>query len=116
MLFLGDLGAAGGESLAKEADTYPISSDIVKIAHHGRQGSTPKTLLAEITPRYSVITCATSVAAERIKELLKVPGKFGRIYFTGSSDFTGDFCTLKIDGSGNIDFDNNFNYYWNDTK
>ncbi|MDW2800692.1 MBL fold metallo-hydrolase [Clostridium boliviensis] len=116
MLFLGDLGTTGGKNLASEAGTYPINSDIVKIAHHGYKGSTPENLLAEIAPRYSVITCATSVATERIEALLKVPGKFGRIYFTGSSDFTGDFCTLKIDGSGKIDFDNNFNYYWNDTK
>ncbi len=114
MLFLGDLGTTGAVNLSTEAVTYPINADIVKIAHHGRSGSTPEALLAEISPEYSVVTCATSVAAERIGTLLTIPGRFGHVYFTGSSDFSGDFSTLQIDDGGSINFSSYFNYYGDD--
>lgn len=55
MLFTGDLGEAGEKQLIEDGLLKDV--DILKVGHHGSNGSSSQRFLEEITPQVSLISC-----------------------------------------------------------
>ncbi len=54
-VFMGDAEALSeGEILAKQLD---ISSDVLKLGHHGSHSSTSQAFLDKVNPRYAIVSC-----------------------------------------------------------
>lgn len=56
-VFTGDAGAASEEDIL--AYTDDIEADILKVGHHGSSGSTTKSFLKAVNPKFAVISCGT---------------------------------------------------------
>ncbi len=92
-------GDAGGEAEKILVDNYDLAADVLKVGHHGSAHSTSDEFLAEIAPKYAIISCGENSYGHPSDEVLKKLEDSGCEIFRTDRD---NNIVFKINKKGEI--------------
>lgn len=104
ILLTGDLGMTGEEELLAEG--LPMEAGILKIGHHGSKYSTSERFLAEVAPKYALISVGSNRYGHPAEETLKRLSREGCTVFR--TDEAGAIQIYARKGELRIRVFNNF--------